>query len=536
MGTRIKSTNMLVALCVGLLAITFTTDASAGFNPFPNKKRQAASASNEKEAKAYCESEKKKGNECYVRRAGKVLASCKKGWTRGETFRGKGKDYATCKRSKRHMASVANKKQAEDYCAKKKKAGTECKVMKGGTIKGCGKDWSKAQTFRGKGKDYLACTRSSRYKASQENKSEANAYCKSAKAKGRECIVKKSNVMGCGNGWTKVQKFNGKGKDYIACERSKRHLGSKKNKSDAEKYCDTARKKGQQCKVIRANVLGCGGKKWRRGKKFKGKGKDYLTCIRNNVWEINVKFVIAGKGRSKKEQDALQAWLKNEARQAEKLYTSSPALVIDESFTYVDSRGGKSLKHIKFRSGKAFHKYMDDHFDIVAQSKTSGYMNVLVTESLTVDKRVFGFKTKTSTPGGKATFPHSVDPFGRKHGPAIVIPRDLPIEGDSNKACGRNYKSTFAHELGHIFGLKHSFEPYVMGRCNKGYKKWDKGKGGTLKSDGTINLMDYERREANGCPRETYLNDCQNKRAARKRKQWMTRDGKVKYKRVRGAR
>jgi hypothetical protein len=164
---------------------------------------------------------------------------------------------------------------------------------------------------------------------------------------------------------------------------------------------------------------------------------------------------------------------------------------------------------------------MDKYFDHVAKKKTSGYMRVLVTGYLKVGGREVG---------GKANFPHSVVPFGRKHGPALVYPGWL-----MSSRCKRKSLGVLGHELGHIFGLKHTWERYATARCNKDYKKGEKGKGTTRKG-GMINLMDYDRVDAGGCPLDTYLNKCQRHRAANKRRQWMTRKGRVKYRKLKGLR
>src|SRR5690606_18377227 len=121
-----------------------------------------------------------------------------------------------------------------------------------------------------------------------------------------------------------------------------------------------------------------------------------------------------------------------------------------------------------------------------------------------------------TTRNGQASFPHNVSPFTRKHSPIVQ----------------QGATSTLAHELGHTFGLLHTFEAYTGGStCNKDYKKGESGKGTTVKSDGSINVMDYRRGS-----RTVYLNSCQEERAAKKRKQWMTNKGAVNYKDIRGSR
>ncbi len=272
----------------------------------------------------------------------------------------------------------------------------------------------------------------------------------------------------------------------------KRREASRENEAAAKAYCDA--QTDVDCKVIKSNVLGCGGKNWKKAKKFGGKGQDYLACTRA-VFAVNVHFVFAVP-----EDKADLAWVRAEIANAERIYSADPPLRIKPTYLYETERGGRDLDNLTFDSDRKFHKYMDDHFDHVAMSKTTGYLQVLV----------------QSTQRGKANFPHNVQLATRKHGPRLQM----------------GVQSTFAHELGHIFGLLHTFERYTGGsRCNKDYKKGESGKGKTRKPDGSINVMDYGRGS-----RTTYLNSCQSERAAKKRKQWMTNGGKVNYKQIRGSR
>jgi hypothetical protein len=145
---------------------------------------------------------------------------------------------------------------------------------------------------------------------------------------------------------------------------------------------------------------------------------------------------------------------------------------------------------------------MDNNFDnIVGENKTEGCLHVLVVDSITKDNK---------TLAGSSFFPHYVTPFGRKHGIVMVIDA---------------LSSTFAHELGHMFSLKHTFEKYVgfKKNCNEDFPKC---KGGTRKGR-KINLMDYNRSDA------VLLNECQKERATKQRRLYLTKDGDVNYRKLR---
>jgi len=60
--------------------------------------------------------------------------------------------------------------------------------------------------------------------------------------------------------------------------RCDRKCKSAKNKQAAEQYCAERRRAGTSCKVIKARLAGCG-KGWIRGRKFGGKGRDYVACV-----------------------------------------------------------------------------------------------------------------------------------------------------------------------------------------------------------------------------------------------------------------
>ena len=231
---------------------------------------------------------------------------------------------------------------------------------------------------------------------------------------------------------------------------------------------------------------------------FKSKKKEY------NTFHLNVRFNFAVKNVSQSTGESrIKGWIK----EAERLYKDQPSLKISPEWKV---KGVPS--DLEFKNGRELKKFMDDNFDnIVGKSKTDGCLQVLVVDSAKTTKGNKSF-------AGYSFFPACVTPFGRKYG--IIM--DIGA-----------LKSTFAHELGHLLSLKHTFESYVglKKNCNKGYPKGKDGKGGTRKGS-RINVMDYNRAD-----RDTvFLNDCQKERSAKQRRTYMTKDGQTNYRKLKGLR
>ncbi len=240
------------------------------------------------------------------------------------------------------------------------------------------------------------------------------------------------------------------------------------------------------------------------------------------TWDVDVRFYNASKEHTEAEIERRVAKM---VAFAEASYSRKPALKINYSIHSMFEKGGKDLTTLSFESGKKYAKFMDKYFDNVAKSKTNGYMRVLITDEICIKGKCIG---------GRANFPHDVTPFKRKYG--IIL--------DSN-----NHYSTYSHELGHFFGLKHTFEPYLgtSKRCNKGTKKnllkLDKNHCNSCSSDldsegaclGRVNVMDYC--SARNEQESNYIfNNCQKDKSAKQRRQYLTKEGKVNYSKLKGGR
>ena len=234
---------------------------------------------------------------------------------------------------------------------------------------------------------------------------------------------------------------------------------------------------------------------------LKSKKKQY------NKFTLRVRFNFAKgvKGTNAEKKATVERWI----RVAERCYRDKPNLKISPEWRWSVASVPANLS---FKNSRELRKFMDDSFDnLVGDKRTKGCLQVLIVDSV--------IKTKENKSlNGSAFFPHCVTPFARKHG--IIMDYGA-------------LKSTFAHELGHVFSLKHTFGSYVGTKrnCNRGYPKGKNGQGGT-RSGNRINLMDYDRKDSN----TVFLNDCQCKRAAKQRRLYMTRDGDTNYRKLRGLR
>jgi len=265
-------------------------------------------------------------------------------------------------------------------------------------------------------------------------------------------------------------------------------------------------------------------------------GKDF------DEFKLNLLFVNATKNTSNAdlENNTIIPWVEEAQRQ----YITKPSLKLSYTIERKKILNGLDLSELNFKSMTEFGKFMDDNFDNYARTKTEGHLTILVGNTLC-------WSDGKKCWGGWASFPHDVNPFNRKKG--------IWLSEESGSYV-------FAHELGHFWGLKHTFEPYVgfnkqcnkefgnknilnpdIGHCNscdgKIALRIDSKTGNEFYvcENGVSNVMDYCRSvvpDASGidAPGTETLNVCQQERAASQRKQYMTRDGKVNYIKLAGMR
>ncbi|WP_346883710.1 hypothetical protein [uncultured Algibacter sp.] len=190
----------------------------------------------------------------------------------------------------------------------------------------------------------------------------------------------------------------------------------------------------------------------------------------------------------------VKSWINKRVLLAEKMYDTKPKLKIKSSFSRV--KNGNKFLTMEFSTGKDYNAFMNKKFDNISKYFTSGKLNFLVADY---------WKIAGKEPCGKAFF--NFYPGWKKH--AVYLRRNCKT-------------TTFPHELGHVFGLMHTF--IKGGLCTSKYSK----KEGSTKKDGRSNLMDYDRANI------VYLNTCQQRVAALTRRRHMTITGKVKYYKLSG--
>ncbi len=246
-----------------------------------------------------------------------------------------------------------------------------------------------------------------------------------------------------------------------------------------------------------------------------------------DTWHLNVHFVVgAAEYSNARGKAAIDQWIAQSVQVAEDLYAEKPSLKIAYTTEHKTRAGGRNLAQLNFDSSREYKKFMDDHFENVATTKTEGHLTILVANDV-----CYGKGDKKTCIGGRAWFPHWVDPTSRKYGISLAYPHDQYV---------------FSHELGHMLSLLHTFEPYVNVdpklNCNKDYRPHAKcatcegevveHPGGGFSCKGRSNVMDY-------CASETsneYINPCQERRTANQRKTYMTNKGETNYFKLKGTR
>lgn len=209
------------------------------------------------------------------------------------------------------------------------------------------------------------------------------------------------------------------------------------------------------------------------------------------TYKLNLVFIFIENQTTKSNY---KVWIEPRVEIVEKLF-SSP-LPFEVSYKMQNLTGPQNLI---FRTNRGFHKFMDRKYDAIALDGEYWYPVVVVNDLY--------FKRERKHSEGKAYLPQK---RGRRHGLMLTYQSDA---------------STLAHELGHIFGLKHPWQPYVTGKkCNREFRRENIGPGETNDpGKRVVNLMDVRRKEGHS----VYLTACQKERMYKYINTIVTSDGKL---------
>ncbi len=312
----------------------------------------------------------------------------------------------------------------------------------------------------------------------------------------------------------KVKSLGKRSKDKLKGAGKKVKKVAKKAVSEVkDKRATIKRKRKKVTKAMKDRVV-CGRKNTRKkARKLGGLLKRNAKRVLNlNDFKLNVHFVICHDQRSFPDK-RVDAWIEDRLEIAERLFAMKPRLKI--KYSWERHPEGHKFLDLRFTRGVDYNRFMNKHFDHKAKGFFKGKMVFLVVDSLEVSSAKFRKKDMRKL-GGKAYFPQC---FGwSRH--AITLTKG-----------SRPY--VLSHELGHVFGLHHTFAKGKL--CTRKYGKGESGKSSTYKN-GTMNVMDYAKNLTKK-QRDTLkvrLNKCQEKTAAMTRRHYMSVNGKVNYLRIKG--
>lgn len=143
------------------------------------------------------------------------------------------------------------------------------------TKSGCGQGYDAIQSWTGYGKNYYACKkRLTRREESTANMDSCNAWCRSTP----DCIECVTAAGGCRSGLRKMNRWGGRGYNFIACgKRQYNNPASNWNRDECYKWCDENKPLCHKCDTNK----GCAND-YAVVKSWKGKGRNFHACAKRS--------------------------------------------------------------------------------------------------------------------------------------------------------------------------------------------------------------------------------------------------------------
>ncbi len=227
-----------------------------------NTRRSDASERNRSQCEQWCRDNKPECAKCSTRRG------CGRDYKHLKSWTGYGNNWHACSKrdrtSDRDRASENNHRACQRWCDDNRPECVKCSKKRG-----CGRGFDNLRSWTGYGTNWHACSRrDTRDQASANNRSACEEWCRN----NSEC-EKCSRSVGCGQGYTRLNAWTGRGDNYFACgKRESREQASQSNRQACEEWC----RNNPACKKC-STSSGCG-RGYKRMESWRGRGRNWHAC------------------------------------------------------------------------------------------------------------------------------------------------------------------------------------------------------------------------------------------------------------------